>query len=192
MPHRIEEGLVKIAQGLQDEQRWKKDPRLFPENVAQHTLKLLVIVQLVKMMVRKYDSEIEFDGEILSDLATIHDFGEAADDFGDIQEPYKTEEDERLEKVKFQEMVVFLPIDFQGKLLSLYDIQKGSSIESRLFRASELFVRLYYCLREIDAGNVLFYKPLWTEYKKIQPFLEEFKGLKIMFEPIQEFLADLH
>jgi len=188
MPHRIEEGLVRIVQGLQDEQRWKNIPKLHLENVSAHTIKLGIVIQLAKAMIKKYDSDVKFNGEIVSDLGTIHDFGEAMDGFGDIQEPDKTEADERLEREKFLEAIVFLPADFQEKLLLIYDIQKENCVESRIFRACELLVRLCYILREINDGNQLFWTPFWMEYEKIQPFLKEFNGLRIVFKPIQDFV----
>ncbi|MDD3887773.1 MAG: HD domain-containing protein [Patescibacteria group bacterium] len=188
MPHRIEEGLVRIVQGLQDEQRWKNIPKLHLENVSAHTIKLGIVIQLAKAMIKKYDPDVKFNGEIVSDLGTIHDFGEAMDGFGDIQEPDKTEADERLEREKFLEAIIFLPADFQEKLLLIYDIQKENCMESRIFRACELFVRLFYCLREINDGNKQFWIPFWMENEKIQPFLKEFNGLRIMYIPIQEFV----
>ena len=55
---------------------------------------------------QKYDSDVKFNGEIVSDLGTIHDFGEAMDGFGDIKNRIKL----KLTKIgarKFLEAIVF-------------------------------------------------------------------------------------
>lgn len=188
--HEIEAGLASITSGLQGEIRYGSLTCANPENVLAHTVKLGIVIQWLKLMIELHDPEKYFDGELLSDLALIHDFGEAHENFGDIAEPLKTEMDEETEQLSFLEMIEFLPEIVRTRLWKLYDVQKADSIESKLFRVSELLVRIFYCLREIQVGNTCFWKVFWNEYEKIQPFLKEFNGLRVMFVPIQEF-ADL-